>query len=432
MISTYFPEIDAEGSVRRMLRSGRAMEEKQVSSEARDELLDLGLIDVKEAEYIVCADPNHEVDDRHPNPSCREEIRYRGPGKMHECDVCGNVVAEIEEDRPMYRRYIFKRKPEGIFVYLKNALSALSNVESTAKAGLWAVDVELDQGNELVVVIPKWAGQEFLSRGPFFSDPTLYVHVDQVNRLPTVLEETTHVHLSELLVRSREWLEKQIEVASTPIPERSSLTHLVDRFDTVVERHVDSNVTLQQGDFFEYFCRDLLNHLKNYPEKTDNYLRSLRRMKGTAFGEMHIKVGGSGNTDIISVDRYEMFNQLCEGSFIADAKCKLSTGLTKKDVVNVNGHLTTNHWGANHAVVILASEEIADNAWGFIAEARRNNGGRWRIMLLPKFALIELIHAVDAEYLFEAVMDENRTDLFFPGDDKYEDIVDEGAHLGST
>jgi len=432
MISTYFPEIDAEGAVRRMLRSGRAIEEEQVSSEVRDELLDLGLIDVKEVEYIVCADPNHKVDDWHPNPSCREEIRYKGPGKMHECDACGNVVAEIEEDRPVYRRYIFNRKPEGILVYLKNALSVLSNVESTAKAGLGAVNVKLDQGNELVVVLPKWAEQEFLSRGPFFSDPTLYVHVDRINRMPTVLEETTHVHLSDLLVCSKGWLEDQLEVASTPIPARSSLKHLVERFDTVVERHVDPNVTLQQGDFFEYFSRDLLNHLKNHPEKTDDYLRSLRRIRGTAFGEMHIKVGGSGNTDIIPVDRYEIFNQLCEGSFIADAKCKLSSGLTKDDVLTVNGHLTTNHWGADHAVIILASEEIADNAWDFVAEARRNNGGRWKIMLIPKFALIELIHAVDAEYLFEAVMDEDRTDLFFPGDDKYEEIVDEESDLCNT
>jgi hypothetical protein len=432
MISTYFPEIDAEGAVRRMLRNGLTMEENEVSPKARDKLLDLGLIEVKEGRYVVCADPNHEIDEWHPDPSCRKEIRYKGSGEIHECDECGNVVAEIKEDQPVYRRYTFYRKPEGIFDYLKNALSVLSDVKSTEKAGMGALNVKLDKGNELVVALPEWAEQEFLSRGPFFSDPTLYVHLDQINRMPTVLEETTHVHLSDLLIRSKGWLEEQLEVASTPIPKHSSLRHLVKQFDTVVERHVDPNVTLQQGDFFEYFCRDLLSHLKNHPEKTNDYLRSLSRMRGTAFGEMHIKVGGSGNTDIIPVDRYEMFNQLCEGSFISDAKCKISTGLTKNDILTVNGHLTTNHWDADHAVVILASEEIADNAWDFVAEARRNNGGRWKIMLVPKFALIELIHAVDAEYLFEAVMDEDRTDLFFPGDDKYEDILDKRSGLSST
>jgi hypothetical protein len=40
-----------------------------------------------------------------------------------------------------------------------------------------------------------------------------------------------------------------------------------------------------------------------------------------------------------------------------------------------------------------------------------------------KSALIEIIHAVDAEYLLDAVMGENRTDLFYPGHDRYEEIV---------
>ncbi len=423
MTSTYFPEIEAESAIGRMLREGRTMREKQVNEKVRDQLLDLNLINVAETEYLICADPDHPIDDWHPNPSCRENIRYEGSDVMHECDVCGNVIAEVDEDRPIYVQYTFTRKPEGIFDYLETALSTLSNVATVDVAGKGALNVQLRNGSSMDLVIPTWTEQQFLMRGPFFSDPTLYVHVDRDKELPTVLEEAQHIHLVNFLVCSTNWVKKRLEIASTPIRDRPSLHHLTEKFDAVVNRHVDPNVTLQQGDFFEYFCRDLLKHLNTHLEETNDYLRSLRRLRGTRFGEMHIQVGGAGNTDIISVDRFEVFNQLCEDSFIADAKCKLSTGLEMDDVLTVNGHLTTNEWDAKHAVIILASEEVADNAWDFIAKARSNNDGHWKIMLIPKYALIELIHAVGAEHLFEAVMDEDRTDLFYPSDDRYEKIA---------
>lgn len=423
MTSASFPEIEVESAVRRMLREGRTMREGQVNGEVRDQLLDLNLIEVTEREYLICADPNYPIDDRHLDPSCREKIRYGGPDKMHECDVCGNVIAIVDEDRPVYREYTFSRSPGGIFDYLEVALSTLSNVATVNAAGKGALNVQLRNGGSLDVVIPAWAEQQFLMRGPFFSDPTLYVHVGRHRELPTVLEEVQHLHLADLLVHSTEWIQERLETASIPLQGRPPVRHLVDEFDAVVDRHVDPDVTLQQGDFFEYFCRDLLDHLNEHLAETNDYLRSLRRLRGTAFGEMHIQVGGSGNTDIISVDKFEMFNQLCAGSFIADAKCTLSRGLTRADVLTVNGHLTTNEWGAEHAVIILANEKVADNAWNFIAKVRRNNDGRWKIMLIPKFTLIELIHAVGAEHLLDAVMDEDRTDLFYPGDDRYESIA---------
>lgn len=423
MTSTSFPEIEVESAVRRMLREGRTMREDQVNGEIRDLLLEHDLIEVAERRHLICADPDHPIDDRHPDPSCREKIRYEGPDKIHECDVCENVIAEVEGDRPIYTKYTFSRNPEGIFNYLEAALPTLPNVATAEVAGKGALDVQLRNGNSLDVVIPAWAEQQFLMRGPFFSDPTLYVHVAPHKELPTVLEEAQHFDLTDLLVYSTEWIQERLETASIPLKGRPSLRHLVDKFDAVVERHVDPDVTLQQGDFFEYFCRDLLDYLNEHLEETNDYLRSLRRLRGTAFGEMHIQVGGSGNTDIIPVDKFEMMNQLCAGSFVADAKCTLSTKLTKGDVETVNGHLTTNKWEADRAVIILASEKVADNAWNFIADARHNNGGEWKIMLIPKYVLIELIHAVGAEHLLDAVMDEDRTDLFYPGDDRYESIT---------
>jgi hypothetical protein len=424
MTSASFPEIEAERAVRRMLREGRSIKEDQVNDEVRNQLSERNLIEVTEREYLVCADPSYPIDERHPDRSCRAKIWYEGPEKVHECNTCGNVIADVEEgDRPVYTEYTFSRNPEGIYNYLKGALSALSNVATVDVAGKGALGVQLRSGSSLDVVVPQWAEQKFLMRGSFFSDPTLYVHVGRHRELPTVLEEAQHLHLADLLVRSTEWIQERLETASIPVQGRPPVHHLVDQFDATVDRHVDPDVTLQQGDFFEYFCRDLLDYVHKHPKKTNEYLRSLRRLRDTAFGEMHIQVGGSGNTDIISVDKFEMFNQLCAGSFITDAKCKLSTGLTMDDVLTVNGHLTTNEWEADRAVIILASEKVTDNAWNFIAEARQNNDAQWKIMLIPKFALLELMHAVDAEQLLDAVMDEDRNGLFYPGDDRYESIA---------
>lgn len=418
-----FPEIEDEQAVRQMLRDKLTTDAQHVNSTVKNQLEDLGLIEVEESRYLICADPDYRISNWHPDRTCREKISFEGRGAVHECDTCGNSLHGVEEDRPVYAKYTFRQRPEEIFDYLKEELSGLQMVEEVEVGGKGALDLDLSSDQQLAVVIPEWAEQQYLMRGPFFSDPTLYVHAGRLRELPTVLEKARHIHLTDLLTSSPNWIAECMETAATPIPDRPSLCELIRQFDEVVKRHVDPNVTLQQGTFFEYFCRDLLNHLIMHPEKMEAYVRTLDRLRGTVYDNMPIQVGGAGNTDIIPVSRYEVMRQLCEGPFIADAKCKLSSNLTMNDVLTVNGHLTTNEWDAEHAVIILVGEKVADNAWNFIAKARRNNGRRWEIMLIPKFALLELIHAVDAKHLLKAVMDRDRTDLFYPGDERYDEIA---------
>lgn len=420
-----FPEIEDERAVRQMLRHGLTIDAQRVNGAVKNQLLDFGLIEVEEFRYLICADPDYPIKDRHPDPTCRAEIPFEGREAIHECDACGNSLHAVEESRPVYTKYTFRQKPEGIYDHLKQALSNLQAVDDVDVAGKGALEVHLSDDRELVVAIPEWTEQQFLMRGPFFSDPTLYVHAGRMRVLPTVLEEVQHIHFVDLLTASPEWVAECLEMAATPIPGRPSLQKLVKRFDAVVERHVETDNTSVQGDFFEYFFRDLKRHIQGRPEVVNDYLQSLRRIRKTVFGEMHFQVGGSGKTDVVAVNKFELMNQLFRSGAIADTKCYLSSKSSKieeNDLWTIKKHLDTNPWRADYAIVVLANEDVSDSAWDYVARLRQNND-EWVIMLIPKYDLIELIHAVDAEHLLEAVMDEDRTDLFYPGDDRYDEIV---------
>lgn len=420
-----FPEIEDERAVRQMLRHGLTIDAQRVNGAVKNQLSDLGLIEVEESRYLICADSDYPVEDRHPDPTCRVEISFEGREAIHECDACGNSLHGVEEDRPVYTKYTFRQKPEGIFDHLRLALSNLQTVDDVDVAGRGALEVHLSDDRELVVAIPEWTEQQFLMRGPFFSDPTLYVHAKQLKELPTVLEEAHHIQFADLLTTSSEEITKRLEMAATPIPDRPSLQELVKRFDAVVERHVETDNTSVQGDFFEYFFRDLVRHIQDRPEVVNDYLQSLRRIRKTVFGEMHFQVGGSGKTDVVAVNKFELMNQLFRSGAIADTKCYRSSKSSKieeDDLWTIKKHLDTSPWGANYAIVVLANEDVSDSAWDYVARLRQSND-EWVIMLIPKCDLIELIHEVDAEHLLDAVMDEDRTDLFYPGDDRYEEIV---------
>jgi len=125
------------------------------------------------------------------------------------------------------------------------------------------------------------------------------------------------------------------------------------------------------------------------------------------FGEIQVQLGGVGGTDIISVDKYELLQQLFEGGFIADAKCYGKSIFGQDERREVLDHLESNDYDADHAIVLMYGENIAASTWRRIYGYKRNNNGRWRILIIPQYLFLELVHFFDARDIFAMDMNES-------------------------
>ncbi|WP_263821120.1 hypothetical protein [Salinibacter sp.] len=363
-----------------------------------------------QAHFVRCANPDDPDYERLPDRQ-REcegviEVDPEEPFDGYECPRCGRPITDIRDKQITDRVKVDGFNQEELLSYVSEATEDLPVVEHLQDVDTGTFEAELSEGNSLHVVCPRYAPPEYQQRGLFFNPPTLFVHISPLEVQDwTVLERRQHIFLSDYLTKTRVKVAERVSEAAAPIEDAPELEELLSDLEDAVERH--SSDTTEKGTYFELVCRELLRRIRANPEAAQRYLNRLKRLKGTIFGEIQVQLGGAGGTDIISINKYELLQQLFEGGFIADAKCYGKSTLGQDERREVMDHLESNDYEADHAIVLMYGEDIAASTWRRIYGYKRNNDGRWRILIIPQYLFLELVHIFDARDIFAMDMNES-------------------------
>lgn len=392
----WFPELDRE-IARHVLRNGVTIREEDVESrEALDRLRDLNVVTTRKHTYVRCAyRDDYDYLDR-DDLNCEGRVEICETVEEYYCPECGQPIGDVERKKHFVEWEVLL-SPSGIEAYLRDALSALEAVTAVDKIGIAALKVEVTPGKLLNVVVPRYATVQEQSMGLFFADPTLYVIASTIDDpMQTALEEAQYVGLWEILSEPVEAFEERVSVAATPVQDRRSYFDLEAKFDGMLERRKK-----RRWQFFEHdFVPAFINHVAEHPELSQRYLDKLKRLHRTVFGRHYVPIGGSGVTDLREIDKYEVMTELFEGDFIADAKCYVDSSLEYDKLTSVIAHLDTDPTEPKRAVAFVAGDNIGSTSWD-LAMRLRDRWGFWRLAIIPKYLLLEMISELDAAHLLD-------------------------------
>jgi hypothetical protein len=395
-MSKLFPELDRE-LLRHILRNGaRVKGENTIAGEVLQRLRDLGVVVTQEHTYVRCAyKDDYDFLDREVL-DCPGRIELDSEDEDYYCPDCGQPIGDIER-KTVFVEYEVRLSPVGIEEYLERVLESLEVVEAVEKTGMTAFEVKLQGGIFLKVVVPDYAEIRQRFVGLFFAEPTLYVIASSINEpVKTVLEERQYVQLADVLSSSVSAIQGILGTAAIPIPGRRSLREVEAKFDEMIARHGQ-----RAWQFFEQdFVPVLIRHMTENPLLAQRYLEILRRLSGTVFGEFYVPIGGAGVADLRPIDKYRLMNQVFAGNATGDAKCYPKSALSYDDVIKVNYHLDSDPTEATMAIIYLAGDDVASTAWSAMMKLRQTNGA-WKVIILPKYLLLELIDALEATHLLD-------------------------------
>jgi hypothetical protein len=401
-----FPELP-RNIVRHLLRDGLTVNREDVQSrEVLDCLCDLDIVTIREHVYVQCAcRDDYDFLDR-DDLKCKGRVEVVPIVEDYYCPECGQPIGDISR-KTRFVECEVKLDSEGVERYLLSALGSLKSVQDAELVGPAAYSVVTAGGMQLKVVIPDitpaFRTQDQLrqrtqvqSAGFVFSEPTLYVIASPINECPrTALEEGQYIGLTNLLSEPKEALEEIISLAATSIQGRYDLREIESRFEEMIARH-----SSRDWQFFEQeFVPALLHHISTSPELVEKYLRLLRRLSSAIFGYYHVPVGGAGQPDFVSIDKFELMRQVFQGGIEGDAKCYIRSTLSDGDMAKIAYHLDRSKTEATMAVVFMAGHDVASTAWTGMMEMKRK--GRWRVVIVPKYLILELIAALEADHLLD-------------------------------
>ncbi len=395
-MSKLFPELDRE-LVRHILRNGvRVTGENTIAGEVLQCLRALGLVTIQEHRYVRCAyRDDYDFLDREVL-DCPGRVELDSEVEDYCCPDCGQPIGDIKR-KTVFVECEVRLSPAGIEGYLGHVLESLEVVEAVEKTGTTAFEVKLQSGMRLKVVVPDYAEIRHRFAGLFFAEPTLYVIASSINEpVKTVLEERQHLQLADVLSSSASAIQEILTIAAVPIPGRRDLSEVEARFDEMITR--------QGNRYWQFFEQDfvpaLIRHMTENPLLAQRYLEILRRLSGTIFGEFYVPIGGAGVADLRPIDKYHLMNQVLTGNATGDAKCYPRSALSYDDVIKVNYHLDSDPTEATMAIIYLASDDVASTAWSAMMKLRQSNGA-WKVIILPKYLLLELIDALEATHLLD-------------------------------
>jgi hypothetical protein len=395
-MSELFPELDRE-LVRHILRDGvRVDQEDSISKEIVDFLCRLKIVTVCEHQYVRCAyrDDYDFLDRRDLN--CKGRVEISDGSDDYYCPECGQPIGDIDRKK-YFVEYEVSLNSEGIEAYLLEALLTLEPIETLEKIGRAAFGAKLRSEVSLKVVVPDYAGVQHLSAGLFFAEPTLYIIASPIDDPPkTILEESQYLGLSEILSEPVAAIEERISIAAIPIQGRRDLSDVEARFDDMLERHRNRRWQFFEQDFIPAFVQCVTER----PELSEAYLSRLKRLHQTIFGTYHVPIGGSGVTDLRGIGKYELMTELFRGEFIGDAKCYVDSALEYEKLTSVITHLETDSTKPRKAVVFVAGDDISSTSWDLMIRLR-DQWGYWRLAIVPKYLLLEMISELDAIRLLD-------------------------------
>jgi hypothetical protein len=395
-MSELFPELDRD-LVQHILRNGvRLKAEDTTISETLQYLLNLSIITIQEHRYVRCAYRDDYDFLEREVLDCPGRVELDPAGEDYYCPECGEPIGNVER-KTVFIEYEVNLSPGGIETYLDHLLNSLESVTEVAKVGFAAFDLQIHEGMPLTVVVPEYSEIRHRFAGLFFAEPMLYIIASPINEpVTTVLDKRQYLQLADFLSNAAHRIEESIKFASVPISGRRSLVEVEAKFDEMLARRGK-----QAWQFFEQdFIPALVLHITENPALVQEYLESLRRLSGTIFGEYYVPIGGAGRTDLRPINKYEMMNQLFAGNLIGDAKCYISSSLAYDDVREVNFHLDVDPTKPAAAMISVAGDSIVSTAWNAAMELRQRYGF-WRIIIITKYLLLEIIYKLGAVYLLD-------------------------------
>jgi hypothetical protein len=391
-----FPEKDKAIS-ERILREGmRFTNPSEEVLNTLDCFRALGIIQVEKKVSVRCSNEKDNDYLYRDDLDCPGEIFISSSEGEYYCPECGRPINDISS-KEHFQKYAISLDPNGTETYVKNALNSLSNIKEIESTSRFVFNVITVNDKNLRVVIPPYSEIKYHYAGLFFAEPSLYIIPSPLQEpTMTVLEKRQYLGLVDLLSCSTEEIAERLELAAIPIEGRRFYSDLERKFDQMITRHKDHGWQYYEQEFIPA----LLRYISENPNLIQQYLEKLQRLIHTIFGEFIVPIGGSGSPDFIPINKFEFFNQVFRGESIGDAKCYVHSTLSYDDVSTINGHIDIDPKGAKSAIVFVAGNEISSTAWNFVSRLRQNSG-YWKIMIIPKYLILELISELRAEQLLD-------------------------------
>lgn len=396
-MSELFPELDRNFVSHLLQGNIRVGKENRDLIEIADCLSSLGIVATSEHQYINCVDKDdHDFRDRN-NINCMGRVEFLGPDRDYYCPKCGQPMEGIE-NKKRYVEYVVRIRREGIKEYLYRVFQSLDFINEIDEIGREVFRLLLGSKDVLKVIMPELAELQNLYGGIFFAEPTLYIFTSPVTpKTMNALEEKQCLELSEFLSQPQGHIMNKVSSAAIPIEGRLDLSSVEASFDDMLDRHNgDHSWQFFEQDFIPCFIKYLIEN----PKAVIRYLDKLRKVRSTVFGEYYVPIGGSGVTDLRAVDKYGIMSELLEGDFIGDAKCYVESTLNYDALKSVNAHLNTDPTDPQKAIVFVAGNDVSATAWDFVFKLK-DRSGTWKITIIPKYLLLEMINELDALSLLE-------------------------------
>jgi hypothetical protein len=395
-MSKLFPELDRR-TLRHLLRNNQRVKNGDPGfTDILEHLLEIGVITARKHTYVRCAyRDDYDYQERH-DLACEGIVEIDPAEDEYYCPVCDDPIGDIER-KTKFVEHEVTLSPDGIEKYLDQALGCLEAVDAVEKVGPAALQVHVRERPALSVVVADYADIRHRFAGLFFAEPTLYIIASPINDpLKTVLEELQYMQLAEILSSPASVVQERLEAAAIPIPGRTSLSETEAEFDAMMSRHSGG-----AWQFFEQqFVPALMLHITQNPALVQTYLERLKRLSGTIFGEYYVPIGGAGLPDLRAIEKFELMNQVFGGKATGDAKCYPSSTLSYKDVITVNYHLDADPSGAKKAVIFVSGDAVASTAWNAVMQLRQQHGA-WKVVILTKYLILELVNVLEATHLLE-------------------------------
>jgi hypothetical protein len=394
-MSRLFPALDRK-LVRHILRNGvRVGTADELAFEVALTLESIGLINITRRRFWRCAyrnDPDYlERLDR----ECEGIIEVDDPNKAYFCPECGQPIENAIE-KTIFEDIQVSLDPNGITQYVSEAIEALELVASVEPLAQGAFLVSVADGRSLKLVVLDYAEAQYRFAGFYFAEPSLQVVVSPINEpVKHVLEEQVYIQLWDLLSQDALWLAEKVNVAAYPVPGRMELASVEQRFDDMLAKDNGWQYFEQQ------FVPALYAHVCENPKLVEDYLGQLKRISDTVLNFFAVPIGGAGRTDLRSINKFEMMNEVFAGDAIADAKRFVQSTLEQNHISKILLHLMTDPQKPSRAIVFLSTNQVRSSAWEVVMQLK-NNEGYWKIIVLTKYMILELLAQLDALDLLDA------------------------------
>ena len=335
---------------------------------------------------IVALDPDYEeLEER----DCDGIIELVAPDLAYVCPNCGRPIDRIAS-KTVFEAIRICLIPDGIVKYVRRSIKSLPIVDQLKPVGYAAANVWLRDGRTLTLTIIDFAEARYRYAGQYFAEPYLQVVASPINEpVKHILEEANYIELADLLSQDEAWLAERVDLAAYPIQDRPQLTRLEALFDNMLSRRDGWQYFEQQ------FIPGLYAHVDRHPTLVNRYLRQLKRWNDTVLGYFSVSIGGAGRTDLGQINKLEIMNELFRGGAIADAKRYVRSELELKDFREVLNHLMTAPTRPRNAVIFVSTDKVRSSVWDEVMKLR-NNEGYWKIIVLTKYMILELLAALDA------------------------------------